>query len=96
MDFLIVSLMFLMILAAATWGLVESAWFFGRAYRWLRLRLPSHLSSWWYGRQVEALRRRYMRERARRQPVNLGALRFTRSRAEQFGDGPADVRGHDA
>jgi hypothetical protein len=88
MEFFLIALMFLILLCLGAWCLVESGFLFSRCYRWAHSSLPSRLSSFWYARQVAALKSRYERERARRRPVSLGALRFTRTRAEQFGDGP--------
>ena len=76
MDFLIVAVMFLMLLAASTWGLVEAIFLTMRLYRWVRYSWPSRLSVWRYERQRRALTARYLSGGAK--PVSFKDLRFTR------------------
>lgn len=90
MEFLLACLVGLMLLGLASLLVVEGGFLIARTYArlsyWLRYRYPS----WRSGRQVRALKRRYGSTKG---PAPLGALRFTRTRAEQFADGPPDLHG---
>lgn len=81
MEFLAVSLLALILLGLSTVAVVEAGYLLGRMYSrvsfWFRYR---HLL-WSSQRQVNALKRAYGR---RGKSPRLGALRFTRSRSEEF------------
>ena len=91
MEFLLAAIVGLMLLGLASLLLVEGGFLivrtYGRLSYWLRYRYPS----WRSGRQVRALKRRYGSTRDRSRP--FGALRFTKSRAEEFSGPPEPPAG---
>lgn len=90
MEFLLMSFAGLILLALASLLVVEAGFLIARIYSRLSFWFRYHYLSWSSLRQVNALKRRYGR-RDRLRP-SLGRLRFTRTRAEQFGDGPPEAR----
>jgi hypothetical protein len=91
MEFLAAALLGLILLGICSVAIVEGAYLSARIYSRLSRWLRWEFLLWDSGRQVRALKRRY--GPAKEKSPRLGALRFTRSRAEEFGTGPPDQHG---
>ena len=90
MEFLLAAIVLLLMLTGASWLLLESVSRCGRWWYWQSFRFRSWRRSLRFARYRHVSMLQCRRTRAR--PAPLGGLRFTRSRSEQFGDGPPETR----
>lgn len=88
MEFLLAAIVLLLMLTGASWLLLELGSRCGRWWYWQSFRFHSWRRSLRFARYRHVSMLRCVRTREK--PASFGRLRFTRSRAEQFGDGPPE------